>query len=105
LDSAQEKTDYTWMMIPGLLASSTATVAFVMLSSCSFGNHGRGNGVRHESTTFSALFAMLIFQKEEAPVIAIATVFSIMSIMSFSILQKAQKNADDNGRIAHQSKD
>jgi H+/Cl- antiporter ClcA len=39
LESSQEKTDYTWMVIPGLLASSTATVAFVLLSSGSyFGN-------------------------------------------------------------------
>jgi hypothetical protein len=39
LESSQEKTDYTWMVIPGLLASSTATVAFVLLSSGTyFGN-------------------------------------------------------------------
>ncbi|MCX6675875.1 MAG: hypothetical protein NTW84_05610 [Methanothrix sp.] len=52
----------------------------------------------------SALFAMLIFQKEEGPVIAIATVFSFMATMSFSILPKTKKNADDNSQIAHQER-
>ena len=51
---------------------------------------------------FSALFAMLIFQKEEGPVIAIATVFSFMATMSFSILPKTQKNADDSSQIVNQ---
>jgi H+/Cl- antiporter ClcA len=51
---------------------------------------------------FSALFAMLIFQKEEGPVIAIAAVFSFMATMSFSILPKTQKNADDNSQIVQQ---
>jgi hypothetical protein len=51
---------------------------------------------------FSALFAMLIFQKEEGPVIAIATVFSFMSTMSFSILQKPKKIADEDSQTVHQ---
>jgi H+/Cl- antiporter ClcA len=51
---------------------------------------------------FSALFAMLIFQKEEGPVIAIATVFSFMATTSFSILQKPKKTVDDERQIVHQ---